>query len=247
MRPYELDWWSTSVEALSADAFDELASVCSGVEMQRAERFVFARDRRSYLAAHGLLRLALSAADPARLPGEWHFANGPHGRPELSEQIHSALRFNLSHCATRVTCVVCLELDCGVDVESVSRSQASPAIDAYCLAQSEQTRIDRLAGAEREVEFTRLWTLKEALAKAVGMGLHLPFAELEFGLDPHPLVLAVPAQATGPWWLAQHFTGDGHVESLALRIDSEWPIEVARIEWAGSHSTVMTAGRHALR
>jgi 4'-phosphopantetheinyl transferase len=79
--------------------------------------------------------------------------------------------------------------------------------------------------------------LKEALAKGVGMGLHLPFPELEFELEPSPRVRAVPAEAAGTWWLAQCITGDGHVESLALRIDSDSAIELSHKEWVGSGST----------
>ncbi|MBP0590862.1 4'-phosphopantetheinyl transferase superfamily protein [Paraburkholderia sp. LEh10] len=236
MRTQHVTWWSAGVETLSAQAFEELQWVCNSEERRRSERFIFARDGRSYLAAHGLLRFALSAASQLCEPDQWRFITGTHGRPELEAGVGGAWRFNLSHCASRVTCVVCLEVDCGVDVEPLGRSISSPEMAAYCLAPSEQRGMKELADAERKAEFVRLWTLKEALAKGVGMGLRLPFNELEFALRPYPVVLAAPAQAAGPWWLAQHVTDDGHVESLALRVDPVCAVEVSRLEWQGSRS-----------
>lgn len=61
MPPHEVLWWSVSPGALSPSAFDALASVCSVAEVQRAARYLFDRDRRASLAAHGLLRQSISA------------------------------------------------------------------------------------------------------------------------------------------------------------------------------------------
>ncbi|GAB2890531.1 4'-phosphopantetheinyl transferase superfamily protein [Paraburkholderia jirisanensis] len=244
MARHRVAWWSASVQTLSAHALDELTTICSSAELARAERFVFARDRCAYLAAHGLLRLALSASVPAYQPAEWLFSAGAYGRPELHAQMHSCLRFNLSHCASRVTCVVCAELDCGVDVEPLGRHEASPAMQASCLAPSELARIDMLTDIQRAAMFIRFWTLKEALSKAVGKGLGLPFQQLAFELDPKPAVRAVPAEAAGPWWLAHRSTTDGHIESLALRVKEGDEVDLLRHEWGNSGPKIQQA--HAM-
>lgn len=219
---------------LSADDFEELVSVCSDQELARAKRFVFAHDQRAYLAAHGLLRQALSAAQPQWAPTEWEFSARLYGRPELKSRCASNLRFNLSHCRSRVNCVVCPDLDCGIDVEFGARQTCLEGNDQYFLGPDERAWLARQPDGAREVGLMRFWTMKEALSKAVGLGLKLPFIELQFELEPVPRLAAGPATASGPWWLHQALTEDGHVESIALRTSAT--IQLVRQEWAAGQA-----------
>ncbi|WP_265282417.1 4'-phosphopantetheinyl transferase family protein [Verminephrobacter aporrectodeae] len=236
MNRHEVTWWSVSIEALGVTGFAALAAVCDDDEMARAGRFVFERDRLAYLAAHGLLRRALSRVEPSHGPRAWRFSMGRYGRPELAEQFRCRPRFNLSHCETRVTCVVSGAIPCGVDVEPLRRRTDRAVMDA-CLAPSERARIAQLDDVRCNATFLRLWTLKEAVAKGVGMGLHMPFCELAFELEPELCLRTAPAEADGPWRLVQHVIDDGHVESLALRIDGDAQIALSRIEWSDSRMT----------
>ncbi|MDR6502210.1 4'-phosphopantetheinyl transferase [Burkholderia ambifaria] len=240
LNRHEVAWWSASIDVLGVSGLEALAASCDDDEMARAGRFVFERDRLAYLAAHGLLRRALSHAEPSCGPREWRFSTGRYGRPELDKRFRRRPHFNLSHCETRVTCVVSGTIPCGVDVETLRRSPGHAVMDA-CLAPSERARIARFDAPGRDAEFLRLWTLKEAVAKGAGMGLHLPFCELAFELEAAPRLLAAPAEAAGPWRLAQHVTADRHVESLALRIGGDAEIKLTRIEWPDARMT--QAGR----
>ena len=224
-------WWSVSLAALDAPAFETLTRDCSTAEFERADRFVFLRDRRAYLAAHGLLRIALSAADPAQAPVDWSFVSSAHGRPELAPQLASALRFNLSHCASRVNCVVTAGLDCGIDVELLARTTCTALLRQECLSAAERTWVQAVQPEQQERRLMQLWTLKEAVAKAVGLGLYLPFAELAFDVGPVPALAAAPASVGTAWWLAQHATADGHVEAMALGLPATRTISVSRREW----------------
>uniref|UniRef100_UPI003BEF4834 4'-phosphopantetheinyl transferase family protein n=1 Tax=Burkholderia arboris TaxID=488730 RepID=UPI003BEF4834 len=239
MTRHVVTWWSVSLDTLGVDGFEALAAVCDDAEMARAGRFVFERDRHAYLAAHGLLRRALSHVEPCQGPHMWRFSKGRYGRPELDEQFQSRPRFSLSHCETRVTCVASGAIPCGVDVERLRCRPGRAVMDA-CLAPSEQVRIGQLDDSVRDATFLRLWTLKEAVAKGVGMGLHLPFRELAFELEPQPYLCAAPAEADGPWRLVQHVIDDGHVESLALRVDRNAEIALSRIEWPPDSRMALT-------
>lgn len=232
MQAVTVSWWSISTSALSAQAFKELASVCSGAELARSKKFVFAHDARAYLAAHGLLRHALSDAQPCVEPDEWTFTASPNGRPELGVERASNLRFNLSHCATRVNCIICPELDCGIDVEPAGRRQSLGKNDLHFLGPSERAWLATQTEQAQHESLMRFWTLKEALAKAVGLGLTLPFGELEFELEPTAVLTSAPAAGLGPWCLHQAVTADGHVESLAVRTAD--PINLVRREWAAA-------------
>ncbi len=93
------------------------------------------------------------------------FAYGAEGKPYLSE--YPGYHFNMSHCRRAVMCMLG-NAPVGCDVEEI------PSVidhDVMSLCFSPQER-ERICQAERPtVEFTRLWTQKEALAKLYGTGL----------------------------------------------------------------------------
>ncbi len=92
------------------------------------------------------------------------FSYGEHGKPSLAE--HPRIHFNLSHCRTAVACAVSLR-PVGIDIESIR--QAKPALVRHTMSESEAARL--LASARPDVEFTILWTRKEALLKLTGRGI----------------------------------------------------------------------------
>ncbi|MBO0826640.1 MAG: 4'-phosphopantetheinyl transferase superfamily protein [Streptosporangiales bacterium] len=216
-----VDVWVLAVARLVRDGtLARLERVLSADERDRLPAFRVEADRLGYLAAHGLVRHALSARAPSVAPGAWTFRTGPRGRPEVDEpEAHRGLRFNLSHTHGTVACVVTDGIPCGIDVE---RSDAAADVDLLAggvLSAAERGRLDGLAGAARRAEFFRYWTLKEAYAKARGDGVVLPLSACEF--DPS----AVPVRARlapsladdeRAWWFEQ-WDEDDCVVALALR------------------------------
>src|SRR4051812_18239551 len=90
-------------------------------ERRSADRFRFERDRRAFVAAHGLVRHALSWMVPGPAPHDWRFAVTPEGRPEIAAPaLVPRPRFNLSHSVQWAACVVTAESDCGIDVQAIS-------------------------------------------------------------------------------------------------------------------------------
>jgi len=73
---------------------DRLSALLSTDERDRAERFVFDRDRRHFVVCRGALRVALGAylqCDPMSV----RFQYGPYGKPSLASE--SDVVFNVSH------------------------------------------------------------------------------------------------------------------------------------------------------
>lgn len=89
---------------------------------------------------------------------------GQEGKPSMKE--HPELFFNLSHCKLAVVCAVA-EHAVGVDVEALGRY--SERLAAYTMNEKELAEI--AAAADRDVAFTRLWTMKEATMKLTGEGI----------------------------------------------------------------------------
>ncbi len=92
------------------------------------------------------------------------FAYGQHGKPFIVG--HPDIHFNLSHCPEAVVCVLS-DRPVGVDVESIRQYHES--LVRYTMNPQEVEQIER---AERpDVEFIRLWTMKEAVLKLSGQGI----------------------------------------------------------------------------
>ncbi|HEU5107565.1 MAG TPA: 4'-phosphopantetheinyl transferase superfamily protein, partial [Micromonosporaceae bacterium] len=186
----------------------------------RMRRLRFAADRRCFAVAHGLLRTALSRCVPDVPPRAWRFRVGRYGRPEIGGPAAGAgVRFNLSHTAGLAAVVVAREMDCGVDVETAGRTVDVLRVARGVLAPEELTELLAVAPAGRRSGFLRYWTLKEAYAKARGLGMRLPFDRIRFDLrDGIRLSVDAGLGDTGTGWqFAQWSPLDGAVLALALR------------------------------
>ena len=92
------------------------------------------------------------------------FEYGEHGKPFIVGR--PDIHFNFSHCREAVICAVS-DQPVGVDVESIREYKESLA--RYTMNDQE---LEQIARAERpDVEFIRLWTMKEAVLKLSGRGI----------------------------------------------------------------------------
>ncbi len=94
------------------------------------------------------------------------FGFKPNGKPYLKE--YPLINFNLSHCKSAVMCVISNGAPVGCDIET-TQATIEPEVMRLCLSQLEQSLVTR--SADPCVEFTKLWTRKEALLKLTGDGL----------------------------------------------------------------------------
>jgi 4'-phosphopantetheinyl transferase len=109
-------------------------------------------------------------------PLEVEIQHGTHGRPELAP-VHD-LCFNLSHTAGMAVYGFARGRTIGVDVEALDRRAPSAGVIERALSHREAARVMRAEGDERTETFLRYWTVKEAYAKALGLGLGLDLKEV---------------------------------------------------------------------
>lgn len=133
----------------------------TAVEHERAARFVRETDRRSFVAAHVLVRLCAAqvlGADPAALTLVQHCdVHGPgHGRPSLREA--PGLGVSLTHTRDYV-CAAAATGRVGVDAEHVPPGPVDEALARQVLAEEE-----RAAVGDGQA-LIRAWVRKEALIK----------------------------------------------------------------------------------
>jgi 4'-phosphopantetheinyl transferase len=161
-----------------------LALLLSHAERSRAARFRFDRERRRFIVARAQLRELL--AERLDVPSESiEFVYAREGKPALAERFaRSGWRFNLSHCDELVLYAFSREREVGVDVEAIRPVDEADSIGEHFFAPGERCAFRSLEREERNTGFLRLWTRKEALAKALGDGLAVPLERLDASAPP---------------------------------------------------------------
>lgn len=184
--------WLAPDEA--GDRIEAWLPLLSEEERARAARFHVGADRAAYVAAHALLRVLLAGC------GVPHprFEAGPWGRPELVGR-PGGLRFSLTHTRSLVAAAVAAEDDLGLDVEAAGRTVDALGLAGRFFAPAEAAYLSTLSAAAVAPEFLRIWTLKEAFVKAVGLGLALPLDRFAFGATPGAFTCAAELGDPAAW------------------------------------------------
>jgi 4'-phosphopantetheinyl transferase len=213
---HDIHVWFRATDALDEAAIAAAASVLSDEERAHYRRLHVARDARDYAAAHALLRQALSLGGD-QAPAEWRFEKTPAGKPFLiAEGAHPA-SFSLSHTRGMVACAVTSGAEVGVDVEWVDRQVDVGAIAARFFAPAETAQLVELKGDARRDRFFDLWTLKEALVKALGLGMAVSLSTLAFTVGAGgDIRLDAPDVDPDAWQFALFAPGPRHRLAVAV-------------------------------
>lgn len=174
--------------------------------------------RQERTLARVLIRRGLSHF-AARPPGWWRFTENEFGRPLV--QNGTGLTFNASHSRGLVVCAFGRGREVGVDTESHERSVPEWEGLGRFLSPTEQAYLSKVPPEQYSRTFFRFWTLKEAYAKARGVGLSIGFDAFSIDLGPRPDVpperpLLLDDRTTTRWHLHELSVPPHHLVGLAV-------------------------------
>lgn len=109
-----------------------------------------------------------------------------YGKPSLTE--FPKIKYNLSHANGIAVCLIS-HRECGVDCEAVRPYR--PNVVKRAFSENEKLLIENTAENERDLLFFRLWTLKEAYVKAIGIGISYPMNTVEFSFSDNKITSSV--------------------------------------------------------
>ena len=217
-RPGDVHVRYCLTDSIGERVLEAAVALLSDEERVRCERFRVDRDRHEFAVAHALLRTTLSELGD-RPPGDWRFQTGSHGKPMLAAGTSTVpWSFNLSHARGLVACVVAPSADVGLDVELATRVTDWHGIASRYFSAGEVAQIDRLADGERPTRFFELWTLKEAFAKALGVGLSQALDATTFDLAAPGAIACTLPPGMGPatWQFALYAPTREHRLAVAV-------------------------------
>lgn len=169
-------------EIADESVLDRYSSSLSADELERLQRINHAEVNRRFLVGRGLLRETLAECSGAD-PREFEFQYNAHGKPSLKAPGEPPLEFNVSHTRGLAMCAVATCGPLGVDVERERRVENHLGIARRVFAPAEMEQLELLPAERRDEAFLKLWTLREALVKARGVGLLTDPADFAFSLN----------------------------------------------------------------
>lgn len=231
LRDGQADLWLVYPDTIANPAIlGRYRALLTPSELQRLERFRFAKGRHEYLVTRALVRTVLSRYVSVA-PEDWRFVANRYGRPEIGEPKGLLpLRFNLSHTDGLIACLVAMNVDVGVDVEDMHKRRSTVEIADRFFAPSEVAALHALPREAQRRRFFQYWTLKEAYIKARGMGLALPLGEFAFDLGtPGSIGISFGARITDEpddWQFCLQPPSDRHMLAFAARKGAGIPFRV---------------------
>ncbi|HEV3071792.1 MAG TPA: 4'-phosphopantetheinyl transferase superfamily protein [Solirubrobacteraceae bacterium] len=164
-----------AVEVFTLDLrCDAWQAVDARAYLTPAERWIAGRlrsdqRRAQYIAARALLRLLLAerlGVEPQALT----ITSSSHGKPRLTGAQRNAWRFNVSHSCAVVLIALCRDHPVGVDVEQLRSTRWRSLLARICDSR-ELTEARAEVPLAGECAFFERWVAKEAVLKALGMGM----------------------------------------------------------------------------
>lgn len=203
--------WSWSLEADSL-SFEGAEALLSEDEKARGRSFVTAALRHRFVAGRARLRALLGGQlglDPRTLA----FVQNEFGKPRLAG--HPSLHFSLSHSGDQAVLAVSEQREIGIDIERVRPLDHLDLARRY-FHPNEVSAIESVRPPDEQLlAFFRIWTLKEAVVKAIGRGLSIPLDTFDVSIATSPPAMVVaPEGAPLRWWL--HQTTGGYCFALAV-------------------------------
>ena len=223
-------WWSrfTHIDGvdvihvdLSANAVRETQALQSlnQWERERWTRYYPGAPRRRFALSRAALRAILCetlSCDNDELEFGWV----ERGKPRAYvDGVPAPLHFNVSHSGDNGMLAISLDHQIGIDIEEIDQVFRFDAIIESTFSQDEQAVV---SGGDKDCfarTFFEIWTLKEAIIKATGVGLSANLQDIE--TPPALRVGAVTGQVRLPefpdvCWQLHKFSGSDFVGALAV-------------------------------
>ena len=206
--------------AVPAEPADCDRSVLSRDELEHAARYRFARDRSAFVTTRAAVRQCLASelgVDPREVP----IVREPAGRLRLSDDAPATdIDFNVSHSGALAAVALTCGRRVGIDLEERRADRDLRRLVTDVMGVAERKMLGALDDEEFLRAFYACWTRKEAIVKAMGVGLAHPLNAIDIPELPPGGVVHVPSmdasRAVLTWTVQTMELPGGFTLSVAL-------------------------------
>ncbi len=221
LNPNEVSLWR-AVLAITEEQISEFLAVLSPDEILRANRFKFPIHRQRFIAARGILRCILSyylSMEPELI----EFSYTEHGKPFIAD---SDVEFNLSHSSDMAVYAIAKKILIGVDIEKIKSTYEDGVAKRY-FSEKEYAELNEVPFALKTKAFYQIWASKEAVIKAMGLGISYSLNSFSVPVKASQKVFELQLEHTK--WSLQTFTA--HPEYASAFVTQQTVEKVIYWEW----------------
>lgn len=191
-------------------------------ERARWNRFRHTRPQREFSLCRAALRAILCSQLDCNNE-ELAFETSKHGKPfALVGGIPAPVNFNVSHSGLHGLIALVPEGRIGVDVEERITRRGLDATIETAFSVNERAELASTGGEQKIQLFFRLWTMKEALIKALGRGLSMDMSEVEIPATvrsgERSSMFRFPRMPAVRWWL-ENLGNPDFAAAIAYELD----------------------------
>lgn len=202
---------------------EEFFQTLADDEKIRVGGFHFAKDRKRFTIARGMLRQILASYLHTE-PGAVRFCYGKNGKPKLAHAFgDESIEFSLSHSEGIALYGFCKGCPIGVDIEYIHEIPEMDLIAKKFFSTRESEGFRRQHGSKKVDAFYKCWTRKEAFIKATGEGLSRPLDMFDVSVIPDEpanlLSVKGDAREASRWFIRDVKPAPDYAAAFAVRSD----------------------------
>jgi 4'-phosphopantetheinyl transferase len=224
LQQNEIHLWAVDLDNFEFPCNKAAQQILPESEREKSFRFRFDIIRMRYTKCHFLLRVLLGQYLGVDFYDQEFYRN-QHGKPSLSStKDHNPILFNLSNSENICVYVFTHEGEVGVDVEKIHDLSEMGKIVERFFSPLENKQFCSLPENNRKKTFFKYWTRKEALIKAMGVGLSFPLDKVD--------ILSEEEEASGIF-----------IKTKELNTETEWTLQDIHV-FEGFASALALEGNH---
>lgn len=213
LAPHEIHVWLVSI----TENKDQLASLwdfLTPAEKEKAHQFKFAKLKQRFIVSQGTLRFLLGKYLKTK-PEKIIFERNKYGKPYV-KNLSTTIKFNLSHAHNLVLFAFTLKHEIGIDIELARRNFPIDEISKRFFHADENQALLALPAKQRVAAFFNCWVRKEALIKAIGLGLFYALDKFNIDFSAHQSRVQIENPAKKSSWVVKKLSvPPGYLAALA--------------------------------
>lgn len=212
----EVHVWMIDIEA-HLSSFNSYVHILSAEETLRANDYIFLEHSTRFVIRRAILRIILSFYTSIS-PKNIIIRTDQNGKPYLG-CYESKIFFSLSYSQNLVYYAISSKPCIGIDIEYISEKPPEEDLAKLVLHSEEYKLFEKLFSYQKRDLFYQYWSQKEALVKAIGIGLRFPLSDIHIEFSNHQVSRLI-SFATSPvdmWSLSSLEIPSNYVGYIALK------------------------------
>ncbi len=203
------------------DTLPEAYALLSEDEKRRADRYIVEPPKVQFTLTRACLRYCLGKL-LKQTPTSIQFSQTQWGKLFVKQSLY---HFNVSHTDGMAVLLISQQEHVGVDIEKIRDDFAAKHISNRFFSEAEQQWLATFNEKAMAIEFFKIWCGKEAISKAIGLGMQLSLACYDVVPKKNTLTVAVPQNKrwnrVSHWALQLNYLDTGYIIALSFEQEVE--------------------------